>query len=211
MKASDYLVFCAIAILQVGSPGPSTVFVVNNALAQGWRRALLALTGDLLAIGILGLLALFGVDVVLQANPRLYTSIKVAGAVYLVWLGIQQWLARRASLQVGGAEAEDRRREPLTALWAKSFLVGISNPKAILFFSSLLPQFVRPAQGSDALLLLLVGLFLSIKLIVLGGYAVASEHLLGTGRLDSGARWGKRATGTLLIVFGGLIALSAIR
>jgi threonine/homoserine/homoserine lactone efflux protein len=208
MSLLQYLVFCGIAVLQVGSPGPSTVFVVNNAVALGWSRAVGILTGDLLAIAVLALLSLLGVDALLLANPRLFAALKLAGALYLVGIGVSQWLAAR-----GRAPAPTRAvvREPLRVLWLKSFLIGISNPKAILFFSSLLPQFIDPTASSPARLLLLVALFVAIKLAVLGSYAILADRVLGLLRQGGGARWGKRLSGAVLVGFGGLIALSALR
>jgi homoserine/homoserine lactone efflux protein len=102
-------------------------------------------------------------------------------------------------------------RESDRALWMKSFLIGISNPKAILFFSSLLPQFVDPSHTGPSMLLELVALFLAIKLLVLGGYAAVAARVLRLLQNDGNARWGKRLAGTVLMSFGGLIAWSAIR
>jgi homoserine/homoserine lactone efflux protein len=206
MSFAQYLLFCGIAVLQVGSPGPSTVFVVNNAVAVGWLRAVAILTGDLLAIGVLALLSLLGVDAVLAANPHVFAALKIAGAAYLVWLGVNQWIGATRTVRV---QYETGRRESDRVLWTKSFLIGISNPKAILFFSSLLPQFVDPAHSSVSMLLELVAIFVLVKLLVLGGYAVAAARVLSVLQNDANARRGKRLTGTVLMIFGGLIGASA--
>ncbi|QGZ65516.1 LysE family translocator [Paraburkholderia acidisoli] len=213
MTLAHYFVFCGIAALQVGSPGPSTVFVVDNAVAVGWLRAVGILTGDLLAIGALAVLSLLGVDAMLMANPRLFAALKIAGALYLLWLGVNQWRGARRGAVKATASRNDVARQPASvrALWVKSFLIGISNPKAILFFSSLLPQFVDPTQAGSATMLQLIALFVAIKLIVLGGYAGIATRVLPLLRSEGNARWGKRLTGTVLIGFGGLIALSALR
>jgi homoserine/homoserine lactone efflux protein len=208
MSFAQYLLFCGISVLQVGSPGPSTVFVVNNAVALGAWRAVVILTGDLLAIGVLAVLSLLGVDALLAANPHVFAGLKIAGALYLVWLGVNQWLGANRKLRVTD---DAMTRESDRALWMKSFLIGISNPKAILFFSSLLPQFVDPSHTGPSMLLELVALFLAIKLLVLGGYAAVAARVLRLLQNDGNARWGKRLAGTVLMSFGGLIAWSAIR
>lgn len=208
MTLAHYFLFCGIAVLQVGSPGPSTVFVVDNAVAVGWLRAIGILTGDLLAIAVLASLSLIGVDAMLIANPRLFAALKIAGALYLLWLGLSQWLGaqKRASTRPRAAV-----RDSVRVLWMKSFLIGIGNPKAILFFSSLLPQFVDPTRAGSSTMLQLIALFVVIKLLVLGGYAGIAARVLPLLRSEGNARWGKRVTGTVLIAFGGLIALSALR
>jgi homoserine/homoserine lactone efflux protein len=206
MSLAQYLLFAGISVLQVGSPGPSTVFVVNNAMAVGWFRAVTILTGDLLAIGVLAMLSLLGVDALLAANPTLFAGLKIAGAAYLIWLGVNQWFGAKRTLRVA---ADVKQRESDRVLWSKSFLIGISNPKAILFFSSLLPQFIDPAHAGTAMLLELVAMFMAIKLLVLGSYAAIAARMLRFLQSDSNARLGKRLSGTVLMIFGGLIAGSA--
>ncbi|MCY0386731.1 LysE family translocator [Robbsia sp. Bb-Pol-6] len=207
MSFAHTLLFFGICVVQVGSPGPSTVFVVNNAVALGWSRAVGILTGDLLAIGVLALLSLLGVDAVLLAHPRWFATLKVAGALYLIWLGANQWFGARGATR---HPVDTVRRASDRALWGKSFLIGISNPKAILFFSSLLPQFVDPVRAGPARLLGLVALFVAIKLLVLGGYAMAAARVLPLLQSEGNARWGKRLTGAVLIGFGSLIAWSTL-
>ena len=92
MSLTDYLLFVLIAVVQVGSPGPSTIFLINNALVYGPGRAVWILTGDLVAIAVLATCSLLGIDALLMDNPRVFTFVKFAGAVYLLWLGFQQLL-----------------------------------------------------------------------------------------------------------------------
>lgn len=83
MVLTDYLLFAMIAAMQVGSPGPSTILLVNNALVHGPSRAILILTGDLVAIAGLAACSLLGVGALLEANPTVFMVVKVVGAVYL--------------------------------------------------------------------------------------------------------------------------------
>ena len=208
MSLTDYSVFALIAILQVGSPGPSTIFLINNALMYGAARAVWILTGDLLAIAVLASCALLGIDTMLMANPGVFMAIKLAGAAYLVWLGIQQLTSTRKKTP---ANAPPAKAERTTTLWAKSFVVGISNPKAILFFSSLLPQFVgNPQHANTSALLSLIGLFVLIKLLVSGSYAVAAKKMADRLAKPGAATWGKRMTGVVLMTFGTVMAVNAL-
>lgn len=208
MSLTDYFLFALIAAVQVGSPGPSTIFLINNALVYGPGRAIWILTGDLLAIAVLATCSLLGVDAILMANPGIFMAVKIAGAVYLVWLGIQQFRLARSNRT---NTVQPMPTESMPALWGKSFVVGISNPKAILFFSSLLPQFVgNPQDANLGALLSLILLFVLIKLLVSSGYALTSRKMADKLARPGAAVWGKRITGAVLVTFGVVMGVGAI-
>jgi threonine/homoserine/homoserine lactone efflux protein len=208
MSLTDYFLFALIAAVQVGSPGPSTIFLINNALIYGPGRAVWILTGDLLAIAVLASCSLLGIDALLVANPGVFMAVKVAGAAYLVWLGIQQFrMARRSRTHT----PQPVPTEGMPSLWGKSFVVGISNPKAILFFSSLLPQFVgNPQDANLGALLSLILLFVLIKLLVSGTYALTAKKMADRLARPGAAVWGKRITGVVLVTFGVVMGVGAM-
>lgn len=207
MSLMDYLLFAAVSVVQVGSPGPSTIYLVNNALVYGSARALWIVTGDLLAIAVLAAFSLLGVDALLVANPGVFAMVKMAGAAYLVWLGVQQLL--RAGRDFQGNEHASAKASFRT-LWAKSFVVGISNPKAILFFSSLLPQFLgRPGESGSGASQALIVLFVLIKFLVSCAYALVARRMASWLKKPGAGAWGKRATGCVLMLFGGVLAVNA--
>lgn len=207
MVLTDYLLFAMIAAMQVGSPGPSTILLVNNALVHGPSRAILILTGDLVAIAGLAACSLLGVGALLEANPTVFMVVKVVGAVYLLWLGMQQF---RMAQAVPTTSGQPTTLQSVSVLWRQSFMVGLSNPKAILFFSSLLPQFISSQQDSHiATLLPLILLFVFIKLIVSSAYALAAQTVVTKLAKPGAAVWGKRAVGGVLMLFGIFMAINA--
>ncbi|GAB7529976.1 LysE family translocator [Pseudomonas sp. 3A(2025)] len=207
MSLTDYVLFALIAVVQVGSPGPSTIYLINNALVYGPGRAVWILTGDLLAIAVLATCSLLGIDAVLVANPGVFIAIKLAGAAYLVWLGIQQFRRAQGS---GLNSAQPALPERLSVLWGKSFVVGISNPKAILFFSALLPQFLgNPQESSLGTVPGLILLLLLIKLLVSGTYALTAKKMADRLARPGAALWGKRITGAVLVTFGVVMGSTA--
>ncbi|TVU89118.1 LysE family translocator [Vreelandella titanicae] len=207
MLLTDYLLFAMIAAMQVGSPGPSTILLMNNALVHGPSRAILILTGDLVAIAGLAACSLLGVGALLEANPNVFMAIKVIGAVYLLWLGMQQFLMAQAIPMSSG---QPTTLQSIPVLWRQSFMVGLSNPKAILFFSSLLPQFVSTQQDSHiSALLPLILLFVFIKLIVSSAYALAAQTVVTKLAKPGAAVWGKRAAGGVLMAFGIVMGFTA--
>ncbi|KRE09734.1 lysine transporter LysE [Bosea sp. Root381] len=203
MSFTTFVAFVLISAAQVATPGPSTVFLLNNALAYGARRAIVALSGDLVAIVILASLSAAGVGALLAANTALFAVLRIAGAAYLLWLGIQYFRVSPAvSEQSTGAEGSSR--SATAGLWLQSFWIGISNPKAVLFFAALFPQFI-PADGGPGSLVFLVIAFVTTKLIVLGGYALAARQLRRVFARGGNMAVGRRLTGALFILFGCLM------
>ena len=207
MEVPAYLAFLLVSAVQSATPGPSTLLIVNNSVAHGWRRALSALSGDLAAIAMLATLSVSGLGVLLETHPAALLALRLAGACYIIWLG---WsFLRPARLRPGSTSAETPLSQSGRALWIRSFGVGISNPKAVLFFAALFPQFIPPDSGS-AVLALLVATFIGVKFIVLGGYALGARHIIRRLRRPEHARRGRRLTGLLFVLFGATMLWSAL-
>jgi homoserine/homoserine lactone efflux protein len=200
MNFMAFATFVLIAAAQVATPGPSTVFLLDNAIRYGPRRAILALSGDLVAIVILASLSAAGVGVLLATNTTLFTVLRLGGAAYLLWLGIRYFRGTTA-VAAENEQLAAKGGSDGVALWLQSFGIGISNPKAILFFAALFPQFI-PADGGAVHLAALVATFVATKLAVLAVYALAARQL---GKLFAGkerAALGRRLTGAIFILFG---------
>lgn len=207
MELPAYLTFLFVSATQAATPGPSTVFIVNNAITYGWRRALAALSGDLVAIALLATLSIIGLGALLVAYPFAFLALRLAGASYIIWLG---WnFLRPAVPQADPAGTNASHGESSLALWLHSFGVGISNPKAILFFAALFPQFL-PVGSGPSVLALLVATFVIVKLIVLGGYAFGARHFVRLLRNPKHARRGRTLTGMIFVAFGALMIWSAL-
>ncbi|HRC14005.1 MAG TPA: LysE family translocator, partial [Dermatophilaceae bacterium] len=155
------LAFLATAAVIVAIPGPSLLFTIGRALTVGRRAALLTVVGNALGLLVQSLLVAVGLGAVLAASAAAYTVVKVAGAAYLVYLGVQA-IRHRGELAAAllesraegaaGAEAAGPGAAALGA-WVdrrsllQGLTVGLTNPKTLVFLSSLLPQFVDPASA----------------------------------------------------------------
>lgn len=207
MDIADYLTFVIVSAAQTATPGPSTLFIVNNAIAYGWRRALAVRSGDLVAIAILATLSVVGLGALLEAYPAAFLVLRLAGAAYIIWLG---WSFLRPDLQRGDPMAtETATAQAGPALWFQSFGVGISNPKAVLFFAALFPQFL-PDDGRPSVIVLLVLTFVVVKFVVLGSYALGARHLVRLLRKPDHAKRGRMLTGIIFVGFGALMIWSAL-
>jgi threonine/homoserine/homoserine lactone efflux protein len=207
MDLSAYFGFIVISAAQVATPGPSTLFLVNNALSVGPRRALGVLSGDLVAIALLGVLSVVGLSAILEAHPTVFLALRLAGAGYVLWLG---WGCLRPPSVLSTARPGARASGKTDAqLWLHSFGVGVSNPKAFLFFTALFPQFV-PAGSETAILLLLVLIFVIVKFAVLGSYALSAREIKRIFARPGHARRGRILSGLIFLAFGGLMICLAL-
>jgi threonine/homoserine/homoserine lactone efflux protein len=175
--AGDLLVFAVTAFILIVVPGPSVLFTVGRALTVGRRGALLTVVGNAAGLYVQVLAVALGVGAVIEASAVVYTVLKYAGAAYLVYLGVQA-IRHRRWLAAGGdglaAPAQTRR------VLREGFVVGVTNPKMIVFLAAALPQFVDRGAGQVPLQMLFLG-------ALVGLIAVVSDSLwafaAGTTRL----------------------------
>ena len=146
--------FTLAAFLLVVVPGPSVLFVVSRGVALGRRAAVVTAVGNAAGVYMQVVAVALGIGAVIERSVVLLGAIRLLGAAYLVYLGVQAIRHRRALATVLDVGAVTGRRR---SLWREGFLVGISNPKGIVFFTAILPQFVDPAGAPVALQMLGLG------------------------------------------------------
>ena len=176
LSGDPVLAFGLTALVVIAIPGPSVVFVIGRALAYGRPVALASVLGNALGQLTIVLLVAVGLGVVVQESLTVFTVLKVAGAAYLVWLGIEAVRRRREFL---GADPV-LLGVPMTARRAvrQGFLVGVSNPKGYLLLGAVLPQFVHRADGHVQVQMLLLGLLANlIGLVSDSVWAVVASQL----------------------------------
>jgi threonine/homoserine/homoserine lactone efflux protein len=186
VPASHVLAFAAVVTVLIAIPGPSVLFTVSRALTVGRRGALLTVIGNELGLCVQVVAVAFGVGAVVQRSAQVITVIKLAGAVYLAFLGVQAIRHRRSM-----AEALAVRVTPVRPLRAirDGFVVGAANPKTIVFFVAGLPEFTTTAPGHlpvPAQMLILGALFPVIALVLDSAWAAiagtARQWLVGSPR-----------------------------
>ncbi|MFF4948742.1 LysE family translocator [Streptomyces chattanoogensis] len=169
VSADRLLAFAAMSFLLIVIPGPSVLFVVGRALAQGRRAALTTVVGNTVGAYVLIVAVAFGIGAVVERSILVFTVLKLVGAAYLVFLGVKAW-RERGSLQAAVTEAGAAQSGLRT--FGEGFAVGVTNPKTIVFFAAVLPQFVDRGQGHVAGQMLVLGLVFNI-------IAVASDTVWG--------------------------------
>ena len=148
------LEFTVVSVVIIVVPGPGVLFVVGRALSHGRRTALATACGHAAGNYAVAACVALGLGALLQRSAEVFTAVKLAGALYLVWLGIQA-IRHRESLATSIGAAAGDTREGWRAVRAGA-VVGLTNPKAYILFGALLPQFVHPAAGHVPVQMLLL-------------------------------------------------------
>jgi len=205
---SSWIAFLVASILFIQVPGPSLLFTIGRALTVGRHDALLSVVGNGIGVTVQALTVGVGLGAVAAASVAAFTAIKLVGAVYVVWLGVQAICHRTdARLAMTGTPVmpPGRGRSLRTGV-----VVGLTNPKTLVFFAAFLPQFVNPAAGHRGLQIALLGL-------VFGALAVCSDSLWALGASRAREWFARRperldrlgvAGGVMMIGLGTTLAVS---
>ena len=170
------LAFAVLSYLLILAPGPNVLFVVSRSLQLGRASGIAAVVGGQTGVYAQVIAVAFGVGALVQRSVAVFTVIKLAGAAYLVVLGVQ---AIRHRKSLAAILADGAVPASTSQMLRDGFVVGITNPKAIVFFAAVLPQFADRPAGHVPLQLLLLGLiFVAIALVSDSMWAVAA----GTAR-----------------------------
>ncbi len=200
-----YLLFLLSGIVLNITPGQDTLYIVGRSIAQGRRAGLLSVFGICSGAVIHTLAAALGLSAVLATSASAFAIVRVAGAAYLVYLGVQLWLERpQAGLQPG--------IQPRTGAWAiyrAGLLTNVLNPKVALFYLAFLPQFVDPLARSKLIALLFLGAsFVTTATIWCVFLAVAGSALAARfARSMATMIFARRATSALFVALGIGLAL----
>jgi threonine/homoserine/homoserine lactone efflux protein len=207
VPVDNLIAFALAALVLIVIPGPSVLFTIGRALALGRTGGLLSVLGN--ALGLLPIIALvaLGVGVFVAQSAVLFTAVKIIGAGYLVYLGIQAIRHRKdaARAATDGALPRSHWRQ-----LAEGFVVGVTNPKTLAFFVAVLPQFVDLSAGAVPLQMVELGLvFFVIALISDGAWALAAAGARGWfGKSPRRIEALTATGGGLMIGLGGILLFS---
>ncbi|NUO35765.1 MAG: LysE family translocator [Dermatophilaceae bacterium] len=164
--SSQWVAFLVASILFIQVPGPSLLFTIGRALTVGRREALLSVVGNAIGVTTQAVLVAVGLGAVVAASATAYTVVKVAGAAYVIWLGVQAIRNRHDAREALEKQVSAKRGHALRI----GMVVGLTNPKTVLFFVAFLPQFTNPAAGHVAVQMAVLG-------AVFGALAVCSDSV----------------------------------
>jgi len=199
MPEVSWLLFIVASLLLIVTPGQDMILVMSRSIAQGPAAGVATAAG--VSVGLVGhtLLATLGLGAILRTSEALFLALKLVGAAYLVYLGVQLLRAQRHDLAVAAGMPRSLRR-----LFLDGALSNVSNPKIAVFYFAFLPQFVLPGAAHATLAVFVLGLvFAALTFLVKGPVG------LGAGLLSAWLRerpavlaWVFRSSGAVLVALG---------
>jgi len=198
---SNWLVFCGVSLFMAFTPGPAVLLAVSNAVSVGPRRAMWGSVGNAVGVFLVSAVAMAGLGVLLSSSATAFMVLKLAGAAYLVYLGIRQWRSGGAMFaEASGAQA--RAGAPAWRLFGNGLTVALTNPKAILFFSALFPQFMKAGDGAVQQFALLTVTFAACAVFSHAVYVLLARSVKGRLADPRRARVLNRVFGGSFVVLG---------
>jgi threonine/homoserine/homoserine lactone efflux protein len=201
MTLAIYLLYVTAVAVLIITPGPTMLMCMTNSLNHGARHAMTSVAGAATALLGVMLLSAMGLGALLATSESAFTVAKVAGAGYLIWLGIRTFRSD-AVLQLDDGSVPPTRRP---SFYLQGFLIGASNPKAVLFFAAFFPQFLDPSAPMVPQFAILALTFLALEFTVLTLCALGVARLLPLLRSAGPVRWCNRICGGLFALMGGLL------
>ena len=203
LTPEQFLGFLTAAILITLSPGPDNMMVLGVGIAKGRARGMAFGLGC--ALGCLNhtLLAVIGVSAIIAASPAAFMALKIAGGLYLVWIGVQA-LRSRGGAQASDSTAAGESGESARQLFFKGLLANAINPKVVLFFLSFLPQFVVASRGDANWQIAWLGLTFTLQAAVLFGLLGYFSGSIGQwlNRTPRAGLWLDRVAGVIFVGLG---------
>ncbi|WP_050417433.1 homoserine/homoserine lactone efflux protein [Azoarcus sp. CIB] len=203
MSWNMWLAFLAAAVVIAVSPGPGAVLSMATGLRHGYAVALRAILGLQTALLIQLAIVVLGLGAVLAASATAFLAVKIAGAAYLIWLGVRKWRAP-VELLDDGAEARDAR-----GVYLQGVLVNLTNPKAIVFMVALVPQFIDPQLPQWPQFFIIAATMVGTDMVVMSCYALLAGRCRRWLRSPRMMKAQNRVFGGMFVAAGSLLAASS--
>lgn len=176
MDISVFWIFFGATLAVVCSPGPAAICVASQAAGNGLSKAWSGITGIALANVVYFVLSATGIAALIIASQQIFNLIKWVGVIYLIYLGAGAILGTAGGLKITRGATMSRQK-----LFVQGFIVEFVNPKALMYFAALLPQFINPAAPILPQILIMGGVTVLIDYSVYTGYAYLAHRLINSG------------------------------
>lgn len=209
MTLSTWWLFIVMTFVVSATPGPNMLFVMSTSARHGVGAAVVAMLGCMTALLAMMSVSAAGLGALLQTYPTVFDALRLAGAVYLAYLGVKCWRSPVQDMMGEGIDGSPTRAGPLVpsgAIYRQGFLVAASNPKAILFAAAFLPQFINPDAAKLPQFVILLTTFTVIEVGWYFVYAVSGKRLAIYLQRATVMRTFNRLTGGVFIGFAAMMA-----
>ena len=211
----EALLFIPVSVAIALTPGPNNFCGLNNGIRAGVGPAVLATTGRVAAFAIFLTISAIGLGAMLLASETALLAIKWLGAAYLFWVGWKAWRSREfgGAAMIEGMDGMSTVPGPqphysVKSLAMQEFLLGITNPKAIILFAAIFPQFIDPSRPAAQQFLVLGSIYLMAEFVATLVYASCGRQIRRWVRTSKGVIRLNRATGGFFMGAGGMLLVA---
>ena len=209
MSLHTWWLFVMMTFVVSGTPGPNMLLVMSTSAREGMRAAIVNMAGCMTSLMLMLGLSAAGLGALLQAFPAVFDTLRLAGAAYLAYLGVQCWRSPVKDAEDTANDSTTPAVSPGTSLWShyrQGALVAASNPKAILFAAAFFPQFLNPEAAQLTQFAILLGTFAVVEVAWYFVYAASGKQLATYLRRATVMRAFNRLTGGVFVGFAALMA-----
>ncbi|MGK2908317.1 MAG: LysE family translocator [Sphingobium sp.] len=199
MQMGTWWLYALAVFVVAGTPGPNMLHIMMRSIQVGARRSTFAMAGCLSAVLLCLFASAFGLGALLKAEPRLFDLLRYGGVAYLIWLGIKAW---RSPVDAPLEEGVARPLQSPASLYRGGLLIGLSNPKLIIFAAALFLQFVDESAPFAPQLSIMVATFAVIECFWYATYALGGRSLARWLEPANRQRIFNRTIGTIFVGFG---------
>ena len=205
MELSVWVTYFIATIILSLSPGPGVFSSISSGLHHGFRLGLWNGVGMQIANVLMVIVVALGLGTLLLASETLFSAVKWLGVIYLIYLGIVTWRAAPRSFE----EDKDDNAHTAREVFMRGFWVNATNPKGIIFFAAILPQFIDVARPQMAQYAILAATTFAVDLVIMMGYTALAAKVLRLMRDPKQLRWVNRGIGGAFVAAG--VALASFR
>lgn len=170
---NEYLVYVILAVTIVAIPGPAVVLTIKNTIKYGVKISVAGILGNFIAMVVMATISAFGLGAIILASSALFTIMKIIGCMYLIYIGVRAWRSPLPSKGKNFPPSSQTNKE-FSSVFKEGLWVGISNPKAIVFFTALFPQFIDAGRSFIPQFTILILTIEGISFFILTSYALLS-------------------------------------
>lgn len=172
MTGNNYWLYLLVASLTIASPGPGVILTLSNTLKYGLYKSIYGILGITFGMLFIGILASSGLGALLLALPNIFNSLKIIGALYLLYLAWKIWTSKVKQIE----NKEKHKDVKNTYLFKDAFILTLSNPKPLVFFTAFFPQFINPSDTSYNQFMILISTFCFLIILIHFFYAAFATY-----------------------------------
>lgn len=199
MDINSWYMFATVAFLTIISPGPAVLLAINNGLMHNMKGVAVSSFANIIGLFCLSSVSMLGLGAILKTSSTLFLIMKIVGASYLIYMGIKQF---RNSSNIFDANKSEKVEKNSWKVFRRGFLVCVTNPKPMVFFTAIFPVFINPANALVPQFLIMTFTFMIISFSSLMSYAYFAKYFKFWLSHDKRARAFNRISGSVFVMMG---------